>query len=160
MASFVAMERRAEDGGRDVEFVRDGFHLLAFLVPLFWFLFHRMWIEAAVTLALMVGLAVLTAWAGYPAHWPLSLIVSVFAGLEAPALRLAAMRRAGWSDRGVIEADDSFGAETRYAWDMAGGESEDAADKAEIQYAGSEPAQTPRAASGPALGLFSYPDGR
>jgi uncharacterized membrane protein len=38
MASFVVMERRA-GSERDVEFVRDGFHLLAFIFPLFWELF-------------------------------------------------------------------------------------------------------------------------
>ena len=159
MASFVAMERRADDGGRDVEFVRDGFHVLAFLLPLFWFLFHRMWIEAAITLALIVALAVLTAWAGYPAHWPLSLLVSVFAGLEAPALRLAAMRRAGWSDRGVIEADDNFGAEARYA-EMAGDEPEESISAGEARFTTTETTHAPRAAPGPALGLFSSPDGR
>jgi hypothetical protein len=160
MASFVVMERRAANGGRDMEFVRDGFHLLAFLFPLFWFLFHRMWVEAAVTLALIVAFAVITAWAGYPAHWPLSLLVSVFAGLEAPTLRLAAMRRAGWSDRGVIEADDNFAAEARYAWDLPGDQQDEPAVAGEARLAGPETALAPRSAPRPALGLFSYPDGR
>ena len=159
MASFVVMERRGSGGGRDVEFVRDGFRILAFLIPLFWFLFHRMWIEAAVTLALIVALAILTSAAGYPAHWPLSLIASIFAGLEAPALRLASMRRAGWRDAGVIEAEDAFGAEERYAAEWGTDEPEPAG--AEDRTV--TPADTwhaPRPAPGPALGLFSYPDGR
>lgn len=159
MASFVVMERRAAGGGRDVEFVRDSFHLLAFLFPLFWFLFHRLWIEAAVTLALIVAFAVLTSWAGYPAHWPLSLIVSLFAGLEAPALRLAAMRRAGWSEQGVIEADDNFAAEARYAAELD--EDEPPAEKpANAGPTATDAAFPPRTAPGPALGLFSYPDAR
>jgi hypothetical protein len=73
------------------------------------------------------------------------------------------MRRAGWEDRGVVEADDTFGAEARYAEGMGG----------QAPFASIEPfmerdaplmkAETPhgrRGAPGPALGLFSYPDGR
>lgn len=162
MASFVVLERRAPDGTVDCELVRDGFHLLAFLVPLVWFLFHRMWIEAAVALVLIVGLAVAASTAGYPAYWPLSLVLSIFAGLEAPALRLASLRRAGWHDWGVVEADDAFGAETRYKARADAGE----------HVVGTGPAQAlapavrvdaaraARPAEGPALGLFSYPDGR
>jgi hypothetical protein len=164
MASFVVMERRAAGGETDVEFVRDGFHLLAFLVPFFWFLFHRMWIEAAAVLVLVSCFAVLTSWAGYPAHWPLSLLVSIFAGLEAPALRLAAMRRAGWRDAGLVEADDYFAAETRYAAGTSGEEH----NTPEAEWAGevgtrelrADTPHAPRKAPGPALGLFSYPDGR
>jgi hypothetical protein len=160
MASFVVMERRGIGGGRDVEFVRDGFHILAFLVPLFWFLFHRMWIEAAVTLALIVAFAILTSLAGYPAHWPLSLIVSIFAGLEAPALRLASMRRAGWRDAGVIEAEDAFGAEERYVAEWGADEPSEPEPVETEATAQAETPHAPRPASGPALGLFSYPDGR
>jgi len=162
MASFVAMERHGTEGERDVEFVRDGFHLLAFLFPLFWFLFYRMWIEAAVTLALIVGFAVVTSLAGFPVHWPLSLIVSIFAGLEAPALRLASMRRAGWRDRGVIEADDAFGAEERYIAEggLAGETGEAEADADGEIPTGRPVPSAPRPAQGPALGLFSYPGGR
>jgi len=171
MASFVVMERRGTGGGRDVELVRDGFHLLAFVLPLFWFLFHRMWVEALVTLALMVAFAALTSLMGYPAHWPLSLIVSIYAGLEAPALRLAAMRRAGWRDAGVIEADDAFGAEERYAaeWDAgtdpvwAGEQQPKAASeepRAQDHEAAEQPRPAPQPRPGPALGLFSYPGGR
>ena len=159
MASFVVMEQRPPGGGRDVEFVRDGFHVLAFLVPLFWFLFHRMWIEAAVTLALIVAFAILTSVAGYPAHWPLSLIVSIFAGLEAPALRLASMRRAGWRDAGVIEAEDAFAAEERYAADWGVDEPAEIGEPA-LAETHQTPRHSPVPASGPALGLLSYPDGR
>lgn len=119
MASYVVMEpprgstRATVDDG--AVFIRDGFMLVAFLVPLLWFLWHRLWIEAALAFAVMVGLAALGNVAGFGAAAPvLSLLVSVYVGLEAAALRIAALRRRGWSEFGAVEAESYGDAETRY----------------------------------------------
>ena len=50
MASFVVMEPPLDRATRDELIVRDGFHWLGFFLPLLWFLWHRLWIEAAVVL--------------------------------------------------------------------------------------------------------------
>jgi len=157
MASFVVMER-LDAGARDFKVVRDGFHWLALLFPLPWFLVHRMWAEAGVVLALGVGLGLLTDLAGLDWLWPFGLLVALVCGFEAPALRVASLRRAGWREWGVVEARDRDGAEI--AWlDEAGTPPAPAAADAGLP-AEPGPGPSPRPAAGPALGFLSWPGGR
>ena len=157
MASFIVMERPASrSGAREFEAVRDGFHWLALLFPLFWFLFHRMWIEAVAVLVLGLGLGALMDYAGLDWLWPFSLTISLFAGFEAPALRVAAMRRAGWREWGAVEARDRDDAEQRYLEEVGTPETFVAVDPAHAVV----PSGPARPGSGPALGLFSYPGSR
>lgn len=158
MASFVVMERPGSSGGaRDFEVVRDGFHWLALIFPLFWFLFHRMWIEAVAVLLLGLGLGLLMDYAGLDWLWPFSLAISLFAGFEASALRVAAMRRAGWHEWGVVEARSREEAELRYLEDSGiAGADLPTPEGASVAGGGVSGRSTP----GPALGLFSYPGGR
>lgn len=154
MAIYVAMEPPAEaqKRGKDVLFVRDGFHFFAFLVPVFWLLWHRLWIEAVLALAVTLALSALGEVAGFGWASPLlTFIVSIYFGLEAANLRVAALRRRGWREWGVVEADDLAGAEARQAVD----------DEARPQPVAPRPVQAVpvvlAANSGPALGLFDYP---
>ena len=154
MASFVVME---SPDRADAAYVRDGFHFFAFLLPPVWLAWHRLWIEAAVTLAVMLGLGAVGAFFGLEAATPLlSLIVSIYVGLEAPALRLAALRRRGWHEAGVVDARSWDEAEIRHLY----------ADDTQPAAPATEP---PRPAAGgapassvpaPALGLLSYPGAR
>lgn len=114
MAGFVAME--PEDGNREnTVFVRDGFHFWAFLLPFAWFLWHRMWLEAALAFAasILIGLAValppLAAGGGI-----LSLLFQIAVGHEASGLRLWSLRRRGWSESGTVEAASEEEAEIRF----------------------------------------------
>lgn len=128
MASFVVME--PPSGVRDGQavLVRDGFHFLAFLAPPLWLFWHRLWIEGAAALAL---LAALGAFGSAPqlagdtvanAAPYLSLLVSIYFGLEGAALRVRALDRRGWRPWGVVEADDIADAETRYLSETTRGE--------------------------------------
>ncbi|QPC86088.1 DUF2628 domain-containing protein [Mesorhizobium sp. NBSH29] len=115
MAVFIAMEpaKSAETG--DAVLVRDGFTYLAFLLPVPWLLWHRLWIEAAFALAATLALGGLGAVAGLGTAAPwLTLLVSLYLGLEASALRLWALRRRGWQDSGAFEANNYDEAEVRY----------------------------------------------
>ena len=159
MASFIVMERAtgarpALDGASaDSVIVRDGFHLLAFLVPVLWFLFHRMWIEALAALALMMAIAAAATWAGFGAVAPGgSFLLSLLFGLEAPSLRLSALRRRGWRDWGVVEARSQADAEVRYLAEACSGP-QDTPSAAPVSVA-------PRPGPQPALGLFGYPGAR
>lgn len=153
MASYVVMEP-SRGSADDARLVRDGFHLLAFLMPVVWMLWHRLWIEAALALAASVAIAALGALAGFGEAAPfLSLIVSIYVGLEAPRLLAGALERRGWREWGVVEAADEDDAWTRYA--------------AEAVSSGHHPVpamENPRGAAPrsepPALGLLSYPGGR
>lgn len=110
MASYVVME--PPETHSDAALVRDGFYFFAFPVPVLWFLWHRMWLEAgiafiaAIVIGLMPGLS--------PLSFPLALLVGLYVGLDAAALRISALRRRGWREWGVVEAANRIEAETRY----------------------------------------------
>lgn len=157
MAIYVVMEPPAANATEAVEravLVRDGFSVLAFLVPPLWLLWHRLWIEAALAFAASVALTALgeTAGLGFTGA-ALSLLVSIYVGLEGPGLRINALRRRGWRDWGVVEASDAGEAEIGY---LAGEEPEEAAEAPQpapvARPAYGHPVQT-----GPALGLLGYP---
>jgi hypothetical protein len=159
VASYVVMQPEGRPA-EDAVLVRDGFHLLAFVFPAIWFLFHRMWIEALAALLAALVLGALASFAGFGNAAPLlSLLVSLYFGLEAPAMRLAALRRRGWHEWGIVEADGADDAETRYLAELVPDVAGDAA--ASPQSSAHAPAQssaTPRpwtaarqAASSPSL---------
>jgi len=157
MASFVVMEAPYESvGDRPAEYVRDGFHFFAFLVAPLWLVWHRLWIEALVAVALMLGLSALGTLPEFGAAASvLSLLLAIGVGLEGPALRIATLRRRGWREWGVVDAENRAEAEIRHLAAMA--------EYAEAETEFAPPASTPAPAhlrpapAGPALGLFSYP---
>lgn len=118
MAAYVVMEKRTERGGEphSVAFVRDGFHWLAFLVPVPWLLWHRLWIEAVLAFAATLLLSALGEAAGLGiAASALTLLVSFYFGLEGPALRIRALARRGWREWGVLEGSRLADVELIYA---------------------------------------------
>ena len=156
MAVYVVMEPPGAAGSEAearAVFVRDAFAVMAFLLPPLWLLWHRLWIEAAIAVVAAVALSALGDVAGLGfTGGALSLLVSILVGLEGPALHINALARRGWRQWGVVEADGRDEAEIRY---VAGRVPVDAA--AGRPAASLLPAQGRPAASGPALGLLSYP---
>ena len=155
MAAFVVMQPPNRDGAdAPPVFVHDGFSVVAFLVPPLWLLWHRLWIEAVAALLLAIAIGALGAWLG-PANGMLSLVLSIYVGLENGALRVNALRRRGWAERAVIDAETSQEAEIRYfmADDLP----------AEVAFPAPPQRSVPSqrlpivAPSAPALGLLSYP---
>ncbi|PYE89078.1 DUF2628 domain-containing protein [Phyllobacterium leguminum] len=123
MASFVVMQPPPEAGANAAErtvFVRDGFSLLALIVPVLWLLFHRLWFEATLILAVSLALGMAGQYWNMPGTVTvLMVLVSILVALEGNNWRLAALRRRGYAEKGVIEADDRSEAEIRY---FAGGD--------------------------------------
>ncbi|HEY6632241.1 MAG TPA: DUF2628 domain-containing protein [Rhizobiaceae bacterium] len=157
MAIYVVMEPPAANATEAAEravLVRDSFSFLAFLVPPLWLLWHRLWIEAALAFAASVALTALaeTAGLGFTGA-ALSLLVSIYVGLEGPGLRINAMRRRGWHDWGVVEASDAREAEIRY---FAGEEPEELMEAPQPAPA-ARPTQGHSVQTGPVLGLLAYP---
>lgn len=151
MASYVVMEPPRKAGGAmEPVLIRDGFHWLAFLVPPLWFLWHGMWLAFLLAALVMAGLGFAGDHAGLGAvAAALSLLVSLYAGLEGAALRCAALRRRGWNDAGTVVAETLPEAEIRYG----AGTITLAEDAVPVAVAPAHPV-VPGA---PALGLFSYP---
>jgi hypothetical protein len=116
MATYVAMEPPSRSGTTDATtLVRDGFSWLGFLVPPLWLAWHRLWIEAALAFVAMAVLSMLAEKLSLGlAGSLLSLLVSLYVGLEGQGLRIAALRRRGWHEWGVVEADSLDDADMRY----------------------------------------------
>ncbi len=109
MASFVVMEKAGQR-----ELVRDGVSWPAFLAPPLWFAWTRLWVEAVVLLALVIGVSLLGDVAPDVAA-AASIALSFLAAAEWPALKVAALRRDGWLDTGTVIAEDRAEAELRLA---------------------------------------------
>lgn len=155
MASYVVMQNPDRT---DAVYVRDGFRFCAFLFGPLWLLWNRLWIEAALVFAAMLAIGAATTAAGAPQAAPwLSFLLSLFVGLEGPALHLAALRRRGWTDAGVVIAENADEAEIRDVYSANIEEPALAAPLAAVT-TGAPPMRALQ--SGAALGLLSYPGSR
>jgi hypothetical protein len=119
MASYIVLTDPNDRSGADVRFVRDGFSIVAFLVPLVWLLWKRLWLEAAL---LFAAFGVI----GYGAHlafgekapeiMPLvSMAFGLLCALEGPARLVADQERRGRSVTQVIVASSQRVAEEIFA---------------------------------------------
>lgn len=117
MTSYVVMEPPAGAQRRgEALLLRDGFSWLAFLVPPLWLLWHRLWIEALLAAMLLFAVSAAGEALGLGEAWALAGVpVSLWFGLEGQALRISALRRRGWREWGVVQADDRDDADLRYA---------------------------------------------
>ena len=119
MAIYVVMEPPGRtEAADDTAFVRDGFSWLAFLLAPLWLAWHKLWVEAALAFVAMGLISVLGQrlgldWAGSA----LSLLVSLYIGLEGQGLRIAALRRRAWHEWGVVAADNLDDADIRQTLD-------------------------------------------
>lgn len=98
----------------DAKVLRDRFSFFAFVAPLIWFLWHRMWFEALMVFAISVGVLVLSFLPGGDVAPVVMLVVSLFVGLEARNLQQAFLRRRGWREWGPVVAPNLEQAEMRY----------------------------------------------
>ncbi|MBB6260779.1 hypothetical protein FHS77_001320 [Paenochrobactrum gallinarii] len=122
MASFVVLEPEGlnEKAQADATvIVRDGFAFFALIVPFFWLLSKRLWLEAFVVFAaiLAIGSAATTQFA--PVVPFLIFLVSVLVALEGNDWQIAKLRRRGYVEKAVIDANDLGEAEIRYFVDHA-----------------------------------------
>jgi hypothetical protein len=103
-----------------VTFVKDGFNWVALIVPVFWLLFQRMWIELVVLLVLIAGLQWVFG-AGEPGQQVAGLVtlaLTVLFAFEANDLRGWALQRRGYRFAGTAVGRDRAEAERIFftAW--------------------------------------------
>jgi len=156
MAIYVVMEPPRGRAGADEIYVRDGFHWIGFLLPLVWLLWNRLWIETVVLLAVMLGLGVLGETSGSAEMMVggMTILISIYIGLEGSALRIWALRRRGYAERGVVEAGNRADAELRY---LSGRTEDEAVDQRPLPPIREGTASSSTAGNEPELGLFGYP---
>jgi hypothetical protein len=104
-------------------FVRDGFAFWAFLLTPLWMLRHRLWLVliAYCVLAAAIGAALHAAGASLGARAAVSLLFALLVGFEAASLRRWTLGRRGWTEQGVVVADDLESAEWRFFDSWLGG---------------------------------------
>ncbi len=117
---------RAADDLADPErfvFVRDGFHVWAFLLTPLWLLWRRLWLALLCYVLFSAALDVALALAGASGAVVVlvNILVSLLVGLEASTLRRFTLRRRGWRDVGVVSGEDREDAERRFfdSWTRA-----------------------------------------
>ncbi|WP_099867058.1 DUF2628 domain-containing protein [Pararhizobium haloflavum] len=154
MASYVVLKPPGGDpAGEDAVFIRDGFAFLALVLPIVWFLWHRLWLWALVFIALAIATSMMMMtddW--YAAGFALSVATSLLAALEGQNLRIGKHLSKGWEQVAVIAADDVGTAEAVY---FAGHESYAPAVQASPPAA--RPSEAPRTRRKPGTyGLFEW----
>jgi Protein of unknown function (DUF2628) len=125
MAVFTVHEpplRRQHSDGDPARFafVRDGFYWSAFFFSVLWMLWHRLWLVLIGFVVLVTAVAVALAALG-ASSWAsatVGFLLAILLGIEASTLRRWTLARRGWSQIGVVVADDRELAERRFfdAW--------------------------------------------
>ena len=97
-------------------FVRDGFHVWAFLLTPLWLLRYRLWLAFAVYAVVSIVIAVVMRRFGL---WPSvqfasGFLVSLLVGLEAASIRRRKLAWKRWSTIGFVVGDDVEMAERRF----------------------------------------------
>ncbi len=119
MASYIAFTDPNGRSGADVRFVRDGFSLVAFLLPLVWLLWKRLWLEAALLFAAfgVIGYGAFLAFGDRaPEIMPLvSMAFGILCALEGPARLVADLERRGMKASQIIVASSRRMAEEIFA---------------------------------------------
>jgi hypothetical protein len=101
-------------------FVKEGFSWPALLIPAFWLIYQRMWIELALFVILLAGLQWLfgTSAQGQALFGWVSFALIVLFAFEANDLRAAALARRGYHLAGIAAGRSRAAAELRFfrAW--------------------------------------------
>ena len=121
MKSFYVMTAPAAgDPDRDTVFIRDGFSWPAFLLPLPWLLFRKLWLVAALAVALYLA-SIYAAESFRLDALPLafSFVLSLWVALEGGEARMRRFERLGWRLDRVMSAESLSDAEAIYFADKA-----------------------------------------
>jgi len=152
----------AEKDALDTLFVREGFALWAFLIPLFWLLAHRMWLVLLgylVFTGLVEGAAYLI---GDVVPGIFALLITILFGLEANSLRRWTLDRKGYRFVAVASGRTLEEAEQRYFDSLRNGTVTSAVATermaAPTQPAGTRPRMAAPFTERPVTGLFPQPE--
>lgn len=118
MASYIVLVPPLQNNQRQDDktvFIRDGFAILAFVLPVPWLLFNRLWFEAALVFAAVAAISIVGSYTG---HANLAEIVAALLALlvafEASDWRIRALERRGYDQAAIIDARSAADAETIY----------------------------------------------
>ena len=120
---YVLTPPGATDPERQTLFIRDGFSWLAFLFPLPWLLVRKLWLFAAIAVAIYI-IAIAVAEYGGLDGLPIAytVILSLWTGLEGGHVRARWLERSGWDLKANVTAGDIDEAEAAYFDNLASAE--------------------------------------
>lgn len=102
------------DAADRIRFVKDGFSLWAFLLPLPWLVVNRLWLALLGWIAAVVALEALTRFAGETTGGIVATVFAVWFALEAREIQRWTLERRGWRTAAVVEGADEDTAERRF----------------------------------------------
>jgi hypothetical protein len=157
MASYLILTPPQATGGNveETRFVRDGFSLTAFVFPVLWLAFHRLWFYAiAAFLVQAIGLEMLSVRGFGFAGAALILSTHILTALEGNHLFFAGLSSRGWRREGLLSAPNLGTAEEIYFSNIEPDQAQDIPSaKWDISQAGSRSRDA-------AFGLPGYDGGR
>ena len=136
----------------DAVFLKDGFSVWAFVVPLLWPLVHGLWLVFGLCLLVTIGLELLALAIGDALPAVIGFFLSLLFALEANSLRAWTLGRRGWRDAGIVAGDSRGEAEHRFFTALASGDVQPVAVAAPRKNAA-----RPVADNADVLGLFPDP---
>jgi hypothetical protein len=97
-------------------FVRDGFHVWAFVFGPLWLLAHRLWLAAIgwIVVAVAIEAAMVRLGAGSGAILLVDFLIALLMGFEAASLQRWTLSRHNWRQLDIVVADDEEAAERRF----------------------------------------------
>lgn len=113
LAPPVSAPGGAGDADRLI-FVRDGFSWGAFLIPILWMLYRRLWIVLCFYALFLVAIELAGRFLGAPVAVGLGLLGALFLGFEGSVLRRWTLLRRGFAEIGLVDAASNDEAEIRY----------------------------------------------
>jgi hypothetical protein len=99
-----------------LEFVKDGFESLAFVLPPFWMASRGIWLGALAYAAAAIVVFASAAWLGVATLWPAlaMLVVHLIVGAEADELHRSHLEASGWSTVGHVTGTGALDCERRF----------------------------------------------
>lgn len=114
MTRTIVLER-GEGASAEAVFLRDRFHLLAFLLPFVWLAARRLYLFAVLAFLVQLGLWQLGRVEGFGlAGAVLPILFGLAVALEGPRLVAWRLRRKGYREAGIVNAEDREEAELIY----------------------------------------------
>jgi hypothetical protein len=97
-------------------FVRDGFHVWAFLLSVLWLAWHRLWLALIgwIVAVAAIDFAMTALGAGKTTIFLTNVLIALLMGFEAASLQRWTLSRRNWRQLDIVVADDEESAERRF----------------------------------------------
>jgi len=143
-------------------FLRDGFHIWAFVFAPLWFLLHRLWLAFVVYVLAygLVGIAFALLRVPASAQAVIALLIALLIGFEASSIWRWTLTRRHWTTLGFVVGEDAEMAERRFFAEWAPRTNNSPVPSAPTEPKYSTAVQLGASAPSDVIGLFPEPGGR